>query len=125
LMFDESLPKHQDWDFVLSCLLKGYKVKKMESCYSYFDRSDKGSLSRVYKGEKSEPWYLKLKESNGFNKVKLKFIEFHLFGKFLTHYSWPKFIFDSVRFLFTKKIRFDQFLKAYVHRFLQLIKYVQ
>jgi glycosyltransferase involved in cell wall biosynthesis len=60
--FDESLPKHQDWDFVyFQFLIKG-RVALRSSNLIYFDKSDKNSLSRRTAPEKSIPWYKKISE---------------------------------------------------------------
>jgi glycosyltransferase involved in cell wall biosynthesis len=61
-LFDECLPKHQDWDFVYNqFLLCNKNVKKIDNLV-YFDKSDKNSISRKKSPEKSLPWLNKLEQ---------------------------------------------------------------
>ncbi|HCK92699.1 MAG TPA: hypothetical protein DHW71_06925 [Gammaproteobacteria bacterium] len=100
--FDESLPKHQDWDFILfSCLLNGVKVKRGDGCI-FFDRSDKQSLSRVPDGKKSIPWFSKLQSINSL-EIDIAQIQYHLFSRYPERYVWIKFICMSIRFLILQK----------------------
>lgn len=61
LRFDESLPKHQDWDFIYSALIRGISVYH-GSGKIYFDRSDKNSISRTRRRNLSDAWLRKLKD---------------------------------------------------------------
>jgi len=58
--FDESLPKHQDWDFVYFQFLTKGRVALKSSNLIYFDKSDKNSLSRRTAPDKSIPWLEKI-----------------------------------------------------------------
>lgn len=59
--FDESLPKHQDWDFVFNALRRNASVRHGPGRI-HFDRSDKISLSRSPTQNKSALWIEKLRE---------------------------------------------------------------
>jgi glycosyltransferase involved in cell wall biosynthesis len=121
IRFDESLPKHQDWDLVFTCLINEIPVIKGPGSI-FFDRSDKGSLSRTYNGNKSIPWFDKLSILVSNDKALLKLIKFYIFSKFITHYSWKYFIFDSSTYLFTGKLKPVNLVKLYLHRFMQILK---
>lgn len=59
LRFDETLPKHQDWDFVFSALCNGISVRHGPGLV-HFDRTDKSSISRSRGAERSIAWLAKL-----------------------------------------------------------------
>lgn len=117
-LFDESLPKHQDWDFVYFALLNGMKVKKGLGAI-YFDRSDKSSLSRVPASEKSIPWLNKLTthplSKAAINKTQVRF---HLLSQYPSRYSWTSFALDSVRLLFRRRTSLKSAVIKSAHRFI-------
>lgn len=75
LFFDESLPKHQDWDFILfSCILNGITPVKKNGCI-FLDLEDKSSLSRKYTPKKSTIWINKLINSGIVSEKDRNYIE--------------------------------------------------
>jgi len=59
LRFDESLPKHQDWDFIFMALRSGHSVHLGPGSI-HFDRADSNSLSRAPSNGRSAAWIKKL-----------------------------------------------------------------
>lgn len=107
LRFDESLPKHQDWDFVFTALESGMVVRHGAGRI-FFDRSDRGSLSRVPNPERSRPWLSKLSDLLSSGRVSsavidLEMTRYHLFGRYRSEVSWLNFLRTSVYFLFGQK----------------------
>lgn len=58
-IFDEKLPKHQDWDLILTALLRGVHPLKKNGVI-YIDWQDSNSISRQYKPSKSNLWINKI-----------------------------------------------------------------
>lgn len=102
LRFDERLPKHQDWDFVLNALLRGVVVQKGKGSV-FFDRSDKNSLSRAYVHEKSKPWFLKLSKLNKKLPVDLTQVYYHMTASYQDILGWRLFIMNSISLLLRRK----------------------
>jgi glycosyltransferase involved in cell wall biosynthesis len=118
LRFDESLPKHQDWDFIyFSVLLKGIQLRHIESKV-FFDRGDRASLSRKYIPEKSDRWFSKLKILN--TQIDIELVTYYLFAHYLSRYSWLLFIKNSIKLFFSKKVTTRIVLVKIYHRFKQL-----
>jgi glycosyltransferase involved in cell wall biosynthesis len=111
IRFDENLPKHQDWDFVYSCLRDGICVKKIKGVV-FFDRSDRKSLSRSINYKKSLPWLDKIKEDKNY-----EFIRFYLLGSNKTEYSNILFLKNITLFFFGRKIIAIDCLKLIYKRF--------
>lgn len=120
IFFDESLPKHQDWDFVYSSLQKGFRVKKIEGL-TCFDTSDKKSLSRQYNSEKSKVWFSKLVNNQENLSVNISVVEFHLFSKYLKEMSWLRFFVLGARLMLSRDTSARFFVRAFAHRMLQFI----
>ncbi|UJF17140.1 glycosyltransferase family 2 protein [Vibrio sp. SS-MA-C1-2] len=110
--FDESLPKHQDWDFVyFSVLKKGFSVKKGNGTI-YFDRSDRKSLSRGSGGEKSLAWINKLKEMSVLNDN----IVFHLLAQYPRYYTSSIFVKNAFKYLLSGRTSIKFVSYKLVHR---------
>ena len=115
LEFDESLHKHQDWDFVYSQVLRrGIPVKKGPGLI-FFDRSDKSSLSRKRESSLSEPWLHKMYNSNSYSDM--NFLKYHLVGQYKDSFSLYCFITQSIKYLVTRRLTFITFLKKCYVRF--------
>jgi len=116
--FDESLPKHQDWDFVLNCLLKDIPVKLLSESQVFFDRADRGSLSRVPDSKKSYPWINKLRSIGILDcSLTAKQIRFHLLGRYVNEVRWPEFIKLSLLLFLKNKTSFIEVIKRLYYRF--------
>lgn len=120
LRFDESLPKHQDWDFVFAALESGMVVRHGTGRI-FFDRSDRGSLSRIPNPERSRPWLSKLSDLLSSGRVSPAFIDlemtrYHLFGRYRSEVSWLKFLRTSVCFLFGQKTSARRLMVATYYR---------
>lgn len=87
--FDESLPKHQDWDLVLTYLSSHTHAQKIEGL-SEFDRSDRFSLSRTFAPGRSTPWMEKLQRSLDLRCTydEVRYASFMTQGGSTTHCSW-------------------------------------
>ncbi|NRA18518.1 MAG: glycosyltransferase family 2 protein [Oceanospirillaceae bacterium] len=114
--FDESLPKHQDWDLVLQILNKEIQVKHINGTV-YFDRSDQKSLSRKYNPNKSIPWFEKLKYSRNISEV--KYIKYNLFFLSNTKFPWTKYFCCSLKYVFERKLRLTKFLRYTVRKIIK------
>jgi glycosyltransferase involved in cell wall biosynthesis len=121
IRFDESLPKHQDWDLVLfGAIKKGIPVKH-GSGKIFFDRGDKNSLSRAYHGHKSEVWYKKIVRAYGTDvKQNKSLVTYYLFSQYLTHTSWWSFSKESVKLIVSRQLPVITLIKKTVHRLLQV-----
>lgn len=108
--FDESLPRHQDWDFVYTELMKGTKARKINGVV-FFDRSDTKSISRVRNYEKSVPWLNKLGRDTNFD-----FIKFYLLGPSTKYYSKVSFFKNVTLNFISSKISFHDALKLIYKR---------
>jgi glycosyltransferase involved in cell wall biosynthesis len=117
IRFDESLPKHQDWDFILSTLCQGIPVKQLKGNV-FFDRSDQQSLSRKYSPEKSIPWFQKLNNTD-LTSEKIEYIRFNLFCLSITHYSWRSFIVNAIIYFFSRNLSFTKIVKFCVRKLLK------
>lgn len=118
LKFDESLPKHQDWDFVLfSALKSGIEVRRGQGV-SYFDRGDRKSLSRSGSSYKSDTWYSKILADDEISKRKdlISYIRFNLYSQYPNALSWRDFFVDSLKFFFTGKSTIRVVLVKLAHR---------
>jgi glycosyltransferase involved in cell wall biosynthesis len=122
LKFDETLPKHQDWDFILfSALLSQIEVKKGSGTI-YFDRGDRNSLSRIKSHVKSLPWFKKLQSSpdiyNEENKILLKF---YLFAEYKEMVNFIEFISLTLKLAIKNKLKLIDFIKKAFYRFSLLV----
>lgn len=121
IRFDESLPKHQDWDLVLFGAIKKNIPVKHGDGRVFFDRGDKNSLSRSYHGHKSEVWFEKIVAEYGVNGGRHKaLVTYYLFSQYLSHTSWSDFIRSSTKLVFTNQLPLVIFAKKTVHRMLQV-----
>lgn len=110
IFFDESLPKHQDWDLIYSAILRGVEIKKIPG-QIYFDRGDKKSLSRAKNYGASIFWMEKLKNSVK-DKNKINYIHYNIFCR-SRDVSWVSFLWYSIVFVFLRKLKTIDFLKNF------------
>ncbi|SDR99511.1 Glycosyltransferase involved in cell wall bisynthesis [Halopseudomonas xinjiangensis] len=98
--FDESLPKHQDWDLVLTYLSSYSHAQKIEGL-SEFDRSDRFSLSRTFAPDRSSPWMEKLQRSADLRCTddELRYASFMTQGGSTRHYPWATWLSSSASYL--------------------------
>jgi glycosyltransferase involved in cell wall biosynthesis len=119
LIFDESLPKHQDWDFVLfSALLDGMKVERGQG-EVYFDRGDRSSLSRASTPDKSKTWFDKLIiASNEIEDIHISLnqIKYFIFGRYPQKLNTYEFYRLSVKLLINKKVTLYEVIKRIYYR---------
>ena len=108
LVFDENLPKHQDWDFVYSYLNNGGKVRKIKGV-TYFDRSDQNSISRKYFPSASLPWFEKITASQRLSSEEVALIKFYLFCRSEQYFSWSTFIYNGINYIFRRKLTLTKF----------------
>ncbi|WP_436913403.1 glycosyltransferase family 2 protein [Acinetobacter schindleri] len=115
IYFDESLPKHQDWDLLLfSCLLKGISPVKKEGLI-YLDRQDKFSISRVYAPYKSDPWLRKLSKSNLLSNNDFQYVS--LMCKYhVDNIGYVDFLKLITKLLFTRKVTVMKVLVIFYKR---------
>ncbi|PJC88034.1 hypothetical protein CSW98_02635 [Vibrio sp. HA2012] len=119
LNFDESLPKHQDWDLILfSALNNNIQVEKGDGV-TFFDRSDRGSLSRKYSGYKSEPWFDKICKLSISTNMDIDTIKYCLFGQYITHYRWKSFFLESASLFLNRNLKAKILFVKLVHRLIQ------
>lgn len=116
LKFDEELPKHQDWDFVLSTILKNIKVCHVDDGYTFFDRSDRNSLSRRRNPNKSKPWLKKVQSL--LSKDEYELIEYCIMGSYRSEFSWINFFSIQKKLITLKIFNFYFFLKHLYRRIL-------
>lgn len=111
ILFDETLPKHQDWDLTFTALfLKRLPVKKKDGII-YFDRSDKSSVSRTIDSKRSMIWFQKLCSlETTYDFINIQQIRFHLFSKDPEIIPWSKFLTHSIQFLLRRKTSIRQIL---------------
>ena len=117
--FDEAMPKHQDWDFVLfSALLKGRGVR-LGTGSVYFDRGDRASLSRASNADKSLYWFNKLKnldEVCNLRWMSTNQVKYFLFGRYSQQVGFYEFYRLSIILLIHKKVSFYEVLKRIYYR---------
>lgn len=118
LRFDETLPKHQDWDLVLCAALQGISLHKAPGLV-YFDRSDKESLSRSYDPSRSMPWIRKIRNLRGLSPEDVEIIHYHVFAKYPSEISWRAFGTTSIGLLFHGRTSIRFILRALAHRLIQ------
>ncbi|MEZ8914110.1 glycosyltransferase family 2 protein [Vibrio lentus] len=119
LRFDERLPKHQDWDFVIfSAIMNGVQVKKGNG-EIFFDRSDRMSISRKKNVDKSKVWFDKILESDCFDVVTIDYIRFFLFSESSKTYSIFRFLYIILKYIFSGKMRLKKALIKIYDRFLK------
>ncbi len=117
--FDESLPKHQDWDFVLFSVLMQGKAVERGVGEVFFDRGDRGSLSRAYAPEKSKVWFNKLILAGKHELIILKSIEqvkFFLFGRYPKELGVLEFYSTSLKLLTFRMASIYEVLKRIYYR---------
>jgi glycosyltransferase involved in cell wall biosynthesis len=115
LKFDETLPKHQDWDFIYySCLMSEVDVIRGAGII-YFDRDDKNSLSRKHDFNVSLPWLKKLK--NDITTEEFEFVNYNILARFPTVYKFDVFFLNSIRLLLKKKVTLYTVCKYIYFRF--------
>lgn len=115
ILFDEALPKHQDWDLLYSALKQGISIKKIDG-EIFFDKSDKKSLSRRPVPEKSDNWYEKLKQDFYLESKDLDEIEFHLYSKYTSRISWRRFFKQGTTLIIQRKMNLKRYLKTIIQR---------
>lgn len=105
LYFDESLPRHQDWDLVLSYLSTGGLLHKIDGMIEY-EAADKTSLSQVYAPERSLPWLAKLAREPALacTALELAYIKYLLIHYSARHYTWRNWFGQSWALLSERKI---------------------
>jgi glycosyltransferase involved in cell wall biosynthesis len=57
--WDKSIPKHNDWDFLLRAQELGFKFVQLEESLVIVDQRDQQSISRSCNSEISKPFYLR------------------------------------------------------------------
>lgn len=109
IFFDESLPKHQDWDLILfSCLLKGITPTRKEGLV-FVDWQDTNSVSRIKLPNRSNPWLNKIKENLNLNYHDYLYIELMCKDR-IDQIEFLKLVFLSFCFFIERKISFKKFL---------------
>jgi glycosyltransferase involved in cell wall biosynthesis len=116
LKFDESLPKHQDWDFIYFQAMQNNIELKKSDFLVYQDKSDKNSLSRKVNFAASLPFYSKLLTS-GVNRDDLDVFDFLFFYPNVQEKSWVEFAKLSFSLFKRKRINMYTFLKVTYKRF--------
>lgn len=113
LYFDESLPKHQDWDLVFTYLCQGERMWRMPGLVAY-DVTDKASVSRTYSPHKSLPWLNKLSKdaSLGCSREEVEYITYLLMNYSQAHYSWRNWIKWSSGLLLRRRISLYAAMKS-------------
>ncbi|MEM9280725.1 MAG: glycosyltransferase family 2 protein [Verrucomicrobiota bacterium] len=94
--FDESIRKHEDWDFIYcQALREGIPVKKI-SGRIFFDRSDRNSLSRRPDGENSLPWVEKIcalnQDDESFDARQFRY---HMLAQYPPQYPWLDYFWNT------------------------------
>lgn len=119
LRFDESLPKHQDWDFVHDFLRANEgRVVKINGRV-HFDRSDKMSISRTFAPNKSLPWLDKLSREGCAGSTDLFYVRYFLLGSAVQHFPWMDWTKSGCQFLFQGRLDWRSLIKSFVRRLLQ------
>lgn len=114
LRFDESLPKHQDWDLLYRCLFKeNLEVSKIDGVV-FLDRGDKYSISRQLTPQKSYVWLQKLKDE--LEPKIYQWVQFNILAKFVSEYKWSNFISLGIMYVIKAKYSFNTFLKRIIQR---------
>lgn len=114
--FDDSLPKHQDWDFVFSCLNQGVPVKKRNGRI-YFDRSDQFSISRKVNFRKSSVWLEKLKGGPGVDDAMYGYIYYMIISYDRKGLGDVRFLLLSIFYLFLRKVSLRDVAVRFVRRY--------
>jgi glycosyltransferase involved in cell wall biosynthesis len=115
LYFDESLPKHQDWDFVLfSALKSGIRVVKMSGLIELI-KDDRNSESRKLIPELSDPWMKKILNTSLMSKD-YRWINYHLFAKYPGRVGWFDFFSGSVVYVYQNKLSIVVAIKRCIQR---------
>ena len=120
LRFDETLPKHQDWDFIyFQCLVNNIEVKSGAGTI-YFDRSDQQSISRKFIPSRSLPWFSKIEKYLLENSSSLTIddIHFYLFSNSNQHYSNFTFLKRMADLFLASNISVDKALRIFARRVL-------
>ena len=112
IRFDESLPKHQDWDFVYSALKKNISCSRLDGSI-YFSGSDRSSLSRKFAPEKSWPWYQKLRVDTSLD---IEYIRFNILCLDRREYAWSLFIGRGLAYVVCRRLSLIKFMKFLVRR---------
>lgn len=114
--FDESLPKHQDWDFVyFEFLAKNRCVKKLDGLV-FFDKGDKTSLSRKKRVHKSLPWLSKIQNEDDYkNYVELFKLKMLYIDK---EYKFTTFIKSIIKCLSLGQLSFRDLLVLFYKRYI-------
>lgn len=113
--FDESLPKHQDWDFIFfQVLLAGGAVKHIDG-EIYFDRADQGSISRTSSSVRSRVWYSKIANSNLVHPSLLPYIHYNLFCR-SSDVSMIETLVKGFGYVCSRKLHFQDWLKILYRR---------
>lgn len=116
LLFDESLPTHEDWDLVYcQALMRGIPVKRIDGLV-YFDRSDKKSLSRSGEKNRSLVWLKKLNDEAQLNQDTIRYVRYNILGGSSKEMSWYAFIVMSIRYFLHGQIRPIRFAKLVFRR---------
>lgn len=115
--FDESLPKHQDWDFVYTQFIKKNKLLVFSSDIVFFDKSDKGSLSRSTDPSKSVFWIEKLKQNHPENAIWNRNLEVRFLGVSSKYFSLKMLVSGIFLEVLNGRLKVVDALKIYYRRF--------
>lgn len=112
IYFDESLPKHQDWDLILfSCINRNIHVKKKEGLI-FIDRNDNSSISRKFIPSRSIPWIQKVLNSKYGVGIDNYYLELMCKGT-IENINFFKFLFKVINFYTKRKITFRKVLVVF------------
>ncbi len=116
IFFDDTLPKHQDWDLALTFLTVGSGRMLKAEGLSCFDREDKASISRSFDPNKSLPWLKKLNSSE--TKQDYSYAHFYLRSSNTADYPLLSWLANSARYLFSRKLTTIDIAKSFIRRYL-------
>jgi glycosyltransferase involved in cell wall biosynthesis len=115
IMFDESLPRHQDWDLIYSHLRMGGVVARIDGVV-FFDRGDKKSISRSSSGDKSKFWVNKVLSCDLKNSSDADLLIINTLGR-SKNFPFSELIAKAFKLMMNKKIKLDSVLKIFYARF--------
>ncbi|MDD2943357.1 MAG: glycosyltransferase [bacterium] len=113
--FDETLPKHQDWDFAYcQVLLNGFSFRKSRGS-TFFDRSDQLSLSRIQDSVKSIPWLSKLEGLQTLSIREYEYVRFNLLAR-TKALSSSSVLWKGINYFLHRKIYIGELARIFYRR---------